>query len=179
MDEVAFAYEEMTMEEKGILPLVEKESFSPLQIKYSKLLDVEPTEITNISLYEFVDKWTGTPYLLGGNTENGVDCSSFTQRLFTKIYDKFIGRTAQQMYNETEDKFEDLIYLEEGDLVFFNEGYGSYPDNITHVGVYLAEGKFINATSRNGKTGVSGVKISDLKEPFWLGRFRAGGRVEY
>ena len=152
-------------------------------MKYSRLVDVAPEKITNTSLYDFIDEWLGTPYLLGGNTKKGVDCSSFTLNLYTTIYDEFIGRTAQQMYDDNIDQstsiflFADPYNLEEGDLVFFNDGSGYHVDTIEHVGVYLKEKKFINATSRNGTTGASGVKISDLNEPFWIRRFRAGGRL--
>ncbi len=183
LDEVTFTYEDIPKEIVVEEPVMEEPSYSPLQLKYSKLMDVPPEEIANLTLYEFIDEWMGTPYVMGGNTERGIDCSAFALRLYNQVYDTFPGRTAQQMLDDNVPEstnislFEDPYYLKEGDLMFFNAGGERNKDRIEHVGVYLTENKFINATSRNGKTGVSGVKISDLNDAYWMKRFRAGGRV--
>ncbi|WP_289040549.1 NlpC/P60 family protein [uncultured Zobellia sp.] len=149
---------------------------TPLQKKYAEILEVAPENITNIELYSFIDEWMGTPYLLGGETKAGIDCSSFTQRLYIGVYDWYIERTAQkQMDSEATHTWSASEFLEEGDFVFFRAA-GHRGDTITHVGIYLGNDKFVNATSRIGSTGSSGVKISDLSEPYWKKRFFAGGR---
>ena len=90
--------------------------------------------------------------------------------------DDYIERTAQKQFNSADTKpFGDAVNLIEGDLVFFRAA-GDPSDTIIHVGVYLGNNKFVNATSRNGQTGNSGVKISDLSDPYWKRRFFAGGR---
>ncbi|MRI00659.1 hypothetical protein GH721_08990 [Kriegella sp. EG-1] len=165
--------------EKEIVSKPPKIIYTPLQLKYADLIGVPPERITNLKLYEFIDEWMQTPYQLGGNNKNGIDCSSFTLTLFGKVYGQYnIGRTAKQQLLEAKNRnraFGNPEYLEEGDLVFF--GYpGEENYNIIHVGVYLANNKFINSTSRRGPTGKSGVKISDLKEVYWQRRFRAWGR---
>lgn len=156
-----------------------KKIYTALQLKYAKLLNVPPERITNLMLYEFIDEWMGTPYQLGGNNKSGIDCSSFTLTLFGKVYDQYnIGRTAKQQLLEAKNRdsaFGNPEHLEEGDLVFFGNP-GEYNYNIIHVGVYLGNNKFINSTSRKGPSGISGVKISDLKEPFWQKRVRGFGR---
>lgn len=149
---------------------------SPLQVKYAGILGVTPEEITNIVLYEFIDEWMGTTYLMGGATKDGIDCSSFSQRLFTTVYDQYIERTAQKQFDSNyTDKFQGKEFLKEGDLLFF-KGVGDYSNAISHVGVYLGNMKFVNATSRRGTSGVSGVKISNLSEAFWTSRFVSAGR---
>lgn len=171
---VDIVYEDLRVQNNDI---TEKEGvITPLQKKYAKILSITPEEITNTELYTFIDGWMGTPYQLGGDTKPGIDCSSFTQRLFLKVYGELIERTAQnQMDSEVTKTFAGMQFLEEGDLVFFR-ARGDIGDTITHVGVYLSENKFVNATSRRGKSGSSGVKISDLSDPFWTKRFFAGGR---
>lgn len=147
------------------------------QLKYSKILDVPVETLTNKDLYDFIQEWEGTPYLWGGETKEGIDCSSFTQRLYSKAYDKYIERTAlKQKESKYTDPFKGKEYLKEGDLIFF-KGVG--PDNsneITHVGVYLHNNKFVHATSSKRTEGVSGVKISDLTDNYWSIRFVTAGR---
>lgn len=153
-----------------------EEAITPLRIKYAELLGVTPEEIYNVPLYSFIDDWIGTPYLLGGADKDGIDCSSFAQRLFTSVNEQYIERTAQAQYDSKyTNKFKGLQFLSEGDLLFF-KGVGEYSQNVSHVGVYLGNMKFINATSRRGTSGVSGVKISDLSEPFWKSIFISAGR---
>ena len=151
----------------------DNDSYNDLQIKYADMLGVTPQEITNIPLYEFIDGWMGTPYLWGGTNKEGIDCSSFTQRLFQSVYDLYIERTADaQRASKYTDNFEGTSFLREGDLLFFGEEDRRL---ITHVGVYLGNNKFVNATTRK-TNGVSGVKIDDITDPFWRGIFCCAGR---
>ena len=115
----------------------------------------------------------GTPYLMGGENPSGIDCSSFAQRLFIKSYDNlYIERTAQKQFDSQHTElFKDRSYLREGDLIFF----GKDSSNITHVGVYLTNNKFVHATA-NRSEGPSGVKISDLTLPFWNRLYFSSGR---
>lgn len=166
--EVEVTYEAIEEEEKPV-------DIDPLQRKYAEILGIASEEITNIELYAFIDEWMGTPYKMGGANKTGIDCSSFAQRLFIGVYDWYIERTAQkQMDSEDTVTWSDPEFLVEGDFLFFRAA-GDYGDTITHVGVYLGNGKFVNATSR-ASSGGSGVKISDLSDPFWRKRFFAGGR---
>lgn len=149
---------------------------SNLLIKYSELLGVTSDKITNFKLYEFIAKWEGIPYLLGGETTEGIDCSSFTQRLYTSVYDLYIERTAQKQFNsKLTDKFQGREFLHEGDLIFFTR-VNNKKNIVNHVGIYLQNGKFVHSTSFKRDTGTNGVKISDLNHPFWKKRFLAAGR---
>lgn len=149
---------------------------SALLTKYSAILNVAASDITNVKLYEFIDDWQGTAYVLGGATKDGIDCSSFTQRLFQSVYDKYIERTAQKQFDsKLTDKFTGKEFLHEGDLIFF-EGVGEYGSVISHVGIYLQNGKFVHSTSYSSDTGTRGVKISDLNNNFWQQRFVGAGR---
>lgn len=151
------------------------EPISEIQKKYAGILAIEPSEIENKKLYEFIEKWTGITYLNGGETKDGIDCSSFTQRLYTRVYDRYIERTANKQYHSRfNDEFSDKTYLEEGDLVFFHP-YKD-PETISHVGIYLQNNKFVHSTSSKAKNGLSGVQISDLTDPKWSKRFYAAGK---
>jgi lipoprotein Spr len=134
--------------------------------KYAALLGVPEKDLDNLPLYEFIDKWTGTPYLYGGKTKNGIDCSGFTEKLFLEVYHKELIGSSADLFKLC--RMESMEKLREGDLVFFK----IESDKISHVGVYLANGKFVHATVHRG------VMIDDLKEAYYTKYYYKGGRIE-
>jgi len=144
--------------------------YDSLQVKYAVYLNTRPDRIVNLRLYRFIDGWMGTPYKWGGLDHKGIDCSAFMQRLLGEVYDIHLPRTSvQQFFTEWVDKFSGSEYLAEGDLVFFHTQNDRV---ITHVGLYLANDLFVNASV--GK----GVSIANLKDPYWKKCFVAAGRVK-
>ncbi len=139
---------------------------TPLQVKYSVLLNT-PVEdiINNNKMFKFIDEWYGTRYRLGGTTKKGIDCSAFTQFLFADVYGFNLPRTARDQFKIT-DRIS-RTDLNEGDLLFFNTRGG-----ISHVGVYLQNNKFVHAASSEG------VMISDIFDDYWVRRFIGVGRVK-
>lgn len=182
-DKATYNYEDIPKEvvQEEVKPIEEKITYSTIQLKYAKLLGVTPDKITNLNLYNFIDQWMGTKYKMAGNgnnAETGIDCSSFTLRLFSEVYGKpNIGRTALQQFIENRIRFKNPEYAQEGDLIFFIPP-GPLSDDINHVGVMLTNNKFINSTSRKGPSGVSGVKISDLNDTYWQRRLRSFVRIK-
>ena len=141
------------------------ETANLLQIKYAIATDATVEKLTNIPLLEVIDKWWGTRYCMGGVTDNCIDCSAFTQIVMRDVYQLSLPRTSQEQYTAAE-KIE-LEDLREGDLVFFNTG----GKEISHVGIYLLNNKFVHAATSGG------VMISDLNEKYWQPKFRGAGRV--
>lgn len=152
------------------------DGISTLQTKYSALLGITPEKITNKKLYQHIDDWIGIGYKLGGETIEGIDCSSLTQQIYSLVYNNYIERTAEKQYNsKLTDKFTGKDYLREGDLVFFR-GTNENENTIVHVGLYLDNNKFVHSTSYKKDTGNSGVKIGDLNNKYWKRLFVAGGK---
>jgi lipoprotein Spr len=143
----------------------DEEKLSVLQIKYAVLLNTPAEEVKNTKMFEFIDDWYGTPYRLGGTTKKGVDCSAFTQFLFTSVYGLSIPRTAREQYNLTSRI--SRTQLKEGDLIFFNTRGG-----VSHVGVYLQNNKFVHASTSGG------VMISDVFDEYWARKFVGVGRLK-
>ncbi|MBZ4188474.1 C40 family peptidase [Niabella beijingensis] len=143
-------------------------SDSLLKTKYAYYLQVPADSITNLKLYRFIDEWLNTPYQWGGTTKRGIDCSALMQRLLAEVYEIYIPRTSyQQYFTENVERFARWESLAEGDLIFFK----TIPGNpITHVGLYLGNGRFVNSASR-------GVTIESLRKPYWATRYVASGRL--
>ena len=135
-----------------------------IQFKYAIILNTEVESLKNKKLYRFIDQWLDTRYSYGGSDKSGIDCSSFAGRLEKEIYNHDLPRNSRQQYKAC-DKIS-IADAAEGDLVFFNTRGG-----VSHVGVYLANGYFVHASTS------SGVIISNLEENYYKERFLSAGRV--
>lgn len=141
-----------------------------LREKYARYLETTPANIHNIELYRFIDEWLYTPYLWGGTTKKGIDCSAFVQRLYADVYHINVPRTSvEQFFTQRVEPFKNPRYLHEGDLVFFRTMEGTI---VSHVGFYLSNDRFVNASSSGG------VSIGNLKDPYWKVKFVAAGRIK-
>ncbi len=95
-------------------------------------------------------RYRGVPYLWGGTNGAGMDCSGFVQRVFLKL-DIKLPRTAAEQARL--GKYVPKDRLEPGDLLFFRT-YASY---ISHVGIYIGSGKFIQENSEAGKVTINSI----------------------
>lgn len=97
-----------------------------------------------LDLVEYSKQFLGVPYVYGGNGPDKFDCSGFVKYVYTH-FGYQIGRTASSQMNYGVSVAADQ--LQAGDLVFFNEGNPSIA--ATHVGIYIADGQFIHATTNH------------------------------
>ena len=102
-------------------------------------------------LVETAKQYLGTPYVWGGMSERGFDCSGFVNYV-CDAYGVDLERVAQSIYSKN-GTYVEKSDLRAGDLVFF--GYSG--TSVTHVGMYIGGGQFIHASSGSGK-----VVITDL-----------------
>jgi cell wall-associated NlpC family hydrolase len=94
-----------------------------------------------------VEGWLGTPYLMGGTTRAGVDCSGFVREVFRESQKVELPRTstAQATTGVSVAPSE----LRNGDIVLFDI---LERGRVSHVGVYMGDGVFAHASSSRGVT---------------------------
>lgn len=116
------------------------------------------------SVLNYAAQFLGVPYVYGGSTPSGFDCSGLTSYVFKNTVGS-IPRVAQAQYDATTRVSRDDLLP--GDLVFF----GSSTSSISHVGIYVGSNQFIHAPNTGDV-----VKYSSLTGSYAT-RYQGAGRV--
>lgn len=116
-------------------------------------------------LKEVADEFLGIPYLYGGEGPDSIDCSAFTQQVARKALGLELPRRAVWQSELGVQVFR--YALQPGDFLFFGPNY----QDIDHVGIYMGDGLFINATTSQG------VKYSNIDERFWREKYQFAKRL--
>ena len=109
-------------------------------------------------------KYIGVPYVFGGTTPKGFDCSGFLQYVF-KENGFIVPRLADEQYQL--GKAVKTKELTAGDLVFFT----TYEAGASHCGIYLGQGQFLHTSSSRG------VRIDLLNNVYWAPRFYGAKKI--
>lgn len=128
-----------------------------LQLTSQTTTAPEVKPILNVdSLITEAKKYIGVPYLWGGSTPDGFDCSGYLNYVFN-TQGNSIPRTVALIWTETTP----VSTPQKGDLVFFT----TYAPGASHAGIYIGDNKFIHAGSSTG------VTISDMNNTYWKPRY--------
>lgn len=152
--------------------IMSKNALKSTKIKVGQKLQVnaktvsttkKATTTNNTKVVSVAKKYLGTRYVFGGASPSGFDCSGFVSYVFSKS-GKSVGRqTAASFYKKAKKVSSPKV----GDLVFFSN---TYKKGISHVGIYIGNGKMINASG-------SKVNISTIHSGYWKSKFTAYGRI--
>ena len=132
-----------------------------------------------ISIAKVALTYRGIPYLWGGTGPKSYDCSGFVQNVYRRF-----GYNIPRVSID-QGKYGQLIKkgnLRIGDLVFFDTRKSSQlkkdsngniiPTRITHVGMYIGDGKMVHASSNSGK-----IIVASLDESYFRTRFMHARRI--
>ncbi len=129
-------------------------------------LGAAPTRprFTRTQVLNMARKYIGVPYVYGGESPRGFDCSGYTKYVF--------GRLGIKLPHSSRRQFKMLrptSKLRPGDLVF----YRTYTPNVSHVGIYVGGNRFLHAPS-TGKR----VRYTNMRYRYWRKRY-AGARTVF
>lgn len=108
-------------------------------------------------------KYIGTPYVWGGSTPSGFDCSGFLNYVYSKV-GVSIPRTVETIWGATTS----VTTPQPGDIVFYNTSNAGP----SHAGIYIGDNKFLHAGSSTG------VTITDMNNPYWKARYLGVKKVK-
>lgn len=122
--------------------------------------------VTGSQILSEAKKYLGTPYVYGGASPAGFDCSGFVYYVLKQLgFSPY--RTPAEQYKH--GYFVDKASLQPGDIVFFANTYGS---GISHVGIYSGNGQFIHSPNSR-----STVSYSDLSSGYWAQHYYGARRM--
>ncbi len=113
-------------------------------------------------------EYLGVPYVWGGSSPSGFDCSGFVQYVM-RACGYTVGRGSDAQYFDGEGTYVSKDELVPGDMVFFAGTYAT--SGTSHVGIYIGDGNFIHASSSGS------VKITDLYSSYYVEHYYGARRV--
>lgn len=125
---------------------------------------VSPVAEMRASLEQAHRDWKGTPYVLGGASQAGVDCSRFVSIVFDRYFGEDLPNNTRTQLNAGRGIRRNE--LRTGDLVFFRTGRQTL-----HVGIMVEGDEFLHASTSQG------VTMSSLSDDYWSSRYLAARRV--
>ena len=144
---------------KGLKPdgIVGKNTYKALGVKKQTLPAKVSSNNKSTALVKNSKKYLNVPYVWGGNTPKGFDCSGFINYVFEESTDVNLPRTVSEIYK----KGTRVSNPQVGDLVFFE----TYKPGASHAGIYIGGNQFIHSSSSKG------VTISSLENSYWEKRY--------
>jgi Cell wall-associated hydrolases (invasion-associated proteins) len=126
---------------------------------------VDPTKANAVLMRAI--SLVGTPYRYGGNTpEGGFDCSGLINYVFRDMLDLRLPRTSRELAATKGGRIAP-DRLAGGDLVFFGSD-----DQVSHVGIYVGEGRFVHAPNSGGT-----VRLDSLDGAWWRDHYTGARRL--
>lgn len=127
----------------------------------------EPAPSAGDTIVAFALQYVGYPYVMGGNTPAGFDCSGFTQFVILNTLGYDIGHAVEGQ--PAAGAWIEYGAWQPGDLVFFQN---TYRPGISHVGIYIGDGLFVHAENE-----ATGVVITSIYSDYYASRYWGAVRV--
>lgn len=141
------------------------ESLSSSLIGYTPS-SIKESEMISDEVMSKVIEYLNIPYVWGGTSKRGFDCSGFVQNVMYQALGIMLPRTSYEQSNVGESVEKDELKF--GDLIFFdtmNKG------RVSHVGIYLSDGYFAHSGSKTG------VIVASLNSDFYARTYLKAKRV--
>lgn len=157
----------------AVLPFFRQGSilFQGQRVPVNALVNHVAAEERGSMIETYMHPFLGAPYLWGGRTPAGVDCSGFTQMIFM-FMGIYLPRDAAQQAEEG-DVVELIDLAEPGDLAFFDNAEG----RIIHVGIVLPDRRIVHASGRVRIDALDQEGIFNAEEKRYTHRLRTVKRI--
>ncbi|MCO6524687.1 MAG: C40 family peptidase [Candidatus Schmidhempelia sp.] len=136
---------------------------NPTSSSYLQKHEQLQLQTANLILAQY-QQWKKTPYVYGGNTHRGIDCSGLVVQTYLSKFNKILPRLTTDLAKVGKN----VTSLKPGDLIFFKTGRGRTG---LHVGIYYKDNKFLHASTKKG------VEITSLQNSYWQNKYWMSRRV--
>lgn len=159
LEKIALKYKTTIKDLKTLNKLTSDKLYVNQKLKVPGTKVVEPTDNADLAakMIASAKKLIGIPYVWGGSTKSGFDCSGFIYYVANQAGMKIGRYSAEGYYDRT-------YYVDTpkpGDIVFLEN---TYKKGISHLGFYLGNNQFIHSSD-------GGVMISNLDNPYYKAHF--------
>ncbi len=141
-----------------------------ISAEYVVLVDAEEANSASKGqeIADYALTFVGYPYVYGGSSPKGFDCSGFTSYIYAQFGYSLNRSAANQLDNGTPVSMSEL---QPGDLVLFKKA-GTGSKRASHVGLYIGNNQFVHAS-----TSTVGVIVSNLSDAYYTTGFVGGRRI--
>ena len=141
-----------------------------ISAEYTVLVDQSEAAASSLGqeIANYALQFVGYPYVYGGSSPSGFDCSGFTSYVYRQFGYSLNRSAANQLDNGTPVSMSEL---QPGDLVLFKKA-GTGSKRASHVGLYIGGGQFVHAS-----TSTVGVIISNMTDAYYTTGFVGGRRI--
>ena len=141
-----------------------------ISAEYTVLVDQSEAASSSLGqqIADYALQFVGYPYVYGGSSPSGFDCSGFTSYVYRQFGYSLNRSAANQLDNGTPVSMSEL---QPGDLVLFKKA-GTGSKRASHVGLYIGGGQFVHAS-----TSTVGVIISNMTDAYYTTGFVGGRRI--
>lgn len=165
---------DLTLEKEAPKPKpVVQPAPAPAPDKQEEEADTSAPTVTNGSgsdIAAFALQFVGVPYVYGGASPSGFDCSGFTKYVFAQFGVSLPhGATPQLNYGVSVSRDD----LQPGDLVFFQGTYAT-SSAASHCGIYVGGGQFAHSASGGNR----GITVSNLSDAYYSRHYLTARRIE-
>ena len=149
---------------------VKRQTAPAAQPKKVEVQSASPEEkLQEEKIQEEMEKYLGIRYKRGGNSNKGFDCSGFVKQIYSEVFGIDLPHQSLEQNKSSLLSKVSPDELKTGDLVFFSAGRNN--KGINHVGIYMADGRFIHSARTKG------VVVSSLEDPHWKARLVSARRL--
>ena len=141
-----------------------------ISAEYVTLVDAAEASKASLGqeIADYALTFVGYPYVYGGSSPSGFDCSGFTSYVYRQFGYSLNRSAANQLDNGTSVSMSEL---QPGDLVLFKKA-GTGSKRASHVGLYIGNNQFVHAS-----TSTVGVIISNMSDAYYTTGFVGGRRI--
>ncbi|HEX8968062.1 MAG TPA: NlpC/P60 family protein, partial [Chloroflexota bacterium] len=115
---------------------------------------------------DLAEQYVGSPYRWGGSSPNGFDCTGFVMWVYSQFGISMPHNEAGQLASGAPVGTDDL---QPGDVLVFAN---TYRRGLSHVGIYVGDGRFVHAADES-----HGVMVSNLWDSYWAVRLVGASRA--